>query len=140
MKNDIIKTITRFIFPFIVALSLYVQINGNNAPGGGFQAGVIMSAAFILFSMVFGAHVTEKVLSVTKIKFLAVVGVFLYAGTGLLCMVLGGAFLDYHLLENSFFEKETLGVSLIEWGVGLTVFSVFSLIYNSFSTIGDSNA
>lgn len=137
MKNDIIKTITRFIFPFIIALSLYVQINGNNAPGGGFQAGVIMSAAFILFSMVFGSKITEKVLSIRKIKFFAVVGVFLYAGTGLVCVILGGNFLDYTLLENAFFEKQTLGISIIEWGVGLTVFSVFSLIYNRISTTED---
>jgi len=140
MKNDIIKTITKFIFPFIVALSFYVQINGSNAPGGGFQSGVIMSAAFILFSMVFGSHVAEKALSIKKIKFLAVIGIFLYAGTGLLCMLLGGEFLEYNFLENSLFEKQTLGISMIEWGVGITVFSVFSLIYNSFSTAVGSNS
>ena len=139
MKNDLVITITRIIFPFIVALGFYIQINGNNAPGGGFQAGVVMASAFILFCMVFGNDAANKVLSGTKLKMLAVLGVFLYGGTGLFCMVFGGEFLGYTALESSVFEKQTLGISIIEWGVGFTVFSVFSLIYYMLSTIGEKN-
>jgi len=137
MKNTIIETITRFIFPFIVALGFYTQINGNNAPGGGFQAGVIMASAFILFCMVFGSNLAIRALSVQKMKILAVIGIFLYAGTGLVCMFFGGEFLQYNGLQNTFFEKQTLGIAIIEWGVGITVFAVFSLMYFMFVTKGE---
>lgn len=129
MRNEILITMSRFIFPFILALGFYVQINGNNAPGGGFQAGVIMSSAFILFALISGSKKAEQVLSLRKLKMLASFGVVLYGGTGFVSSIMGGEFLNYTLLENRFFEKQTLGISLIEWGVGITVFAVFSIGY-----------
>jgi multicomponent Na+:H+ antiporter subunit B len=137
MKNEILITVSRFIFPFILALGFYVQINGNNAPGGGFQAGVIMASAFILFSLISGSKKSVQVLSLKKMKILASLGVILYAGTGFISVMMGGEFLNYSLLENRLFEKQTLGISLIEWGVGMTVFSVFSIGYYLLDSRGD---
>jgi len=139
MKNDLIVNITRAVFPLIIALAFYIQINGSDSPGGGFQAGVIMASAFILFSLVFGEELAGSILSVQLLKSIAVLGIFLYAGTGALCMIYGGDFLQYSTLANSWFEKQTLGISMIEWGVGLTVFSVFSLIYYVFATLVRKN-
>ena len=138
MKNEILISISRFMFPFIVALGFYVQINGNNAPGGGFQSGVIIASAFILFCLVFGSNHAEKIISKRQLKFLSVVGVFLYGLTGLVSVFMGGDFLNYTLLQNKFFDKQTLGIAAIEWGVGITVFSVFSLIYLIFDTRGST--
>lgn len=129
MKNEILITVSRFIFPFLLALGFFVQINGTNAPGGGFQAGVIMASAFILFALISGSKKAEQVFSIKKMKILASFGVVLYGGTGLASVVMGGEFLNYSLLENRFFEKQTLGITLIEWGVGITVFAVFSMGY-----------
>ncbi len=137
MKNEILITVSRFIFPFILALGFYVQINGNNAPGGGFQAGVIMASAFILFALISGSKKAEQVLSLKKMKILSFLGVTLYGGTGFISVMMGGEFLNYSLLENRFFEKQTLGISLIEWGVGITVFSVFSIGYYLLDSRGD---
>jgi len=136
MNNKILITIARLIFPCIIALGFYIQINGNNAPGGGFQAGVVMASAFILICLVFGSNFMSKILTVYKLKVFAASGVFLYGATGLLCMLFGSEFLNYTAIENSFFSKQTLGIALIEWGVGITVFSVFTLGYYMFSTNG----
>lgn len=136
MNNKILSTICRLIFPCIIALGFYIQINGNDAPGGGFQAGVIMASAFIMTSLVFGSNFMINILTVRKLKIFAAIGVFLYGVTGLLCIVFGKEFLNYTALENGFFIKQTLGIALIEWGVGITVFSVFTLSYHMFSTNG----
>ena len=48
MKHHLIlKVITKFMVGVIVLFGLYVQFHGDYSPGGGFQAGVIIAAAFI---------------------------------------------------------------------------------------------
>ena len=43
-------------FTPIILFGLYVQFHGDFGPGGGFQAGVIVAAAFILYAMVFSVE------------------------------------------------------------------------------------
>ena len=52
-------------------------------------------------------------------------GVLLYIGTGVLCLLMGGYFLDYSvLIPSDPAYAEALGMTLVELGVGLTVASV----------------
>ena len=48
----IIRVVTKLIIPYILLFGLYVQFHGDFGPGGGFQAGVIMASAFILYGLV----------------------------------------------------------------------------------------
>lgn len=49
MKMSIIvRTATKLISPFLVVYSFYLMTFGHLTPGGGFQAGVILSASIIL--------------------------------------------------------------------------------------------
>jgi multicomponent Na+:H+ antiporter subunit B len=136
MKNKVLITVTRFILPFIIAFSFYIQINGSNAPGGGFQAGVIMASAFMLYSIVFGYRSALTFMPFKALKILAILGIMLYGGTGIACMIMGGEFLNYNMIRNNLTTGQMLGISVIEWGVGLTVFATFSLGYYAFITRG----
>ena len=49
----IVKTTCRLIVPFIQIFALYVIAHGHHSPGGGFQGGVILGAALILFAISF---------------------------------------------------------------------------------------
>jgi len=42
------------MIPYILLFALYVQFHGDFGPGGGFQAGVIFAAGFILYGLIFG--------------------------------------------------------------------------------------
>ena len=48
MDNLILRVCTKVLFTPIILFGLYVQFHGDFGPGGGFQAGVIVAAAFIL--------------------------------------------------------------------------------------------
>ena len=49
MNNDpILRVCTKIIVGPIILFGLYVQFHGDYGPGGGFQAGVIVAAGFIL--------------------------------------------------------------------------------------------
>ena len=49
----VLRVITKLLTPFILLFALYVQFHGDFGPGGGFQAGVIVAAAFILYAIIF---------------------------------------------------------------------------------------
>ena len=52
MPYDLItQTTSRLLFPFIQVFALYVIAHGHHSPGGGFQGGVILGAAIILFAL-----------------------------------------------------------------------------------------
>ncbi len=138
MKHKLLITVTRFILPFIIAFCFYIQINGSNAPGGGFQSGVIMASAFILCVIIFGHKIIMKVISFNLLKCLSSLGILIYGFTGAFCMITGKEFLNYNALDNQFIKGQILGISLIEWGVAITVFATFSLAYLSFTTRGQN--
>lgn len=130
MNNILISSITKLILPFIMMFSFYVQINGENGPGGGFQAGVLMASAFILYSLVFG---DKRMPSIRSLQQLGAVGIALYGGVGVLCMVLGQSFLSYNALSFKQMSGQTIGITVVEWGVGFTVFATITLIYRMFA-------
>ena len=55
MKQKIIlRVISKFLIPYILLFALYVQWHGDFGPGGGFQAGVILAAGIIFYSLILG--------------------------------------------------------------------------------------
>ena len=66
------------------------------------------------------------------------IGALLYAGTGLANMLAGGRFLDYSMLDlDRVGDAEALGMTLVEYGVGITVASVMITIYTQIAESGE---
>ena len=134
MKNNIIiKVISFILIPLIFLFALYVQFHGDFGPGGGFQAGVIFTAAIIFYSLMYGVHKTKKIIPSRFVEILTAIGVLLYSGVGVVCIFLGGEYLNYSVLRNSSVSGQHLGVLLVELGVFLTVSSVMLLFFYSFT-------
>ena len=134
--NLILRVIAKYLFPVIALFAFYVLFHGEYGPGGGFQAGVILSVAFILYTLVFGLKTTERVLSPYVLRILASTGILIYAGTGVASMLMGGNFLDYDPLSNNPVEGQLIGIMLIELGVGITVCAVMLIIFFVFTGRG----
>ena len=132
-RNPILREISHFLLPAIMLFALYVQFHGDYSPGGGFQAGIIFASAIILYAILHGTKKTEKVLSLKLAKVLAAIGVLLYAGVGVLGIILGGNFLDYNVLANSPTSGQHWGIFFIELGVGITVATAIISIFYTFS-------
>ena len=136
MKHHIIlKIVTKLLIPLILLFGLYVQFHGDFSAGGGFQAGVIFAAGFILYNIVFGLDVGRSILSSNTAKSLMAIGVILYIVVGFLGILLGGNFLEYNDLSSTPIRGQLLGVFLVELGVGLTVSNVMVLVFYSFNDI-----
>ena len=132
----ILRVATKIIIPTILLFGLYVQFHGDFGPGGGFQAGVILSAAFILYALVFGLSRTQRVLPSWVVRALASIGVLLYAGVGIVALLNGGAFLDYSALLHDPHHGQHYGILLVELGVMTTVFGVMVTIFYFFAARG----
>lgn len=136
----VVKTACRMIVPFCQIFALYVIAHGHHSPGGGFQGGVILGASVILFAISHTLRATLARISEKTAVLLCGLGVFIYAGTGLLCMVLGGNFLDYSalavLLPLSAVAARSLGILMVEIGVGISVMAVMIHLYYNLASAG----
>lgn len=124
------RLISKLFIPFILLFGMYVVSHGEISPGGGFQGGVILSSAYILYSIVFGIKHARKKIPLTLIELAAGLGVMMYAGVGVTTMLMGGKFLEYDtLFKSQSGFAQSVGITVAEYGVALTVCSVMMLIF-----------
>lgn len=132
-EHLILRVVTKLILPFILLFGLYVQLHGDTGPGGGFQAGVIFASAFILYALIFGVRTARRVAPLALVTVFLSLGLVLYAGVGVVSLVMGGHYLEYAVLAGDPVEGNHLGILLIELGVGITVAAAIVAIYLLFA-------
>ena len=130
------RVVGRMLIPFIFLFGLYVQFHGEYGPGGGFQAGAILAAAIILYSLLEGEAQALRALPMSVLKWLVAGGALLYGAVGVAGMLLGGNFLDYSVLASDPVAGQQIGIILIELGVGITVTGVLLCVYHAFAARG----
>lgn len=140
-RFDVVTSkVSRILVPFIQLFALYVVAHGHHSPGGGFQGGVILGAAYILYAISHDLQTAcDRYLERTMFMMLAG-GVLLYAGTGAACVALGGNFLDYSVLAPVFqlspVASRSFGILVVEIGVAMTVMATMVLLYNFLVSMG----
>jgi len=138
---DLIIAMTcRLVVPFIQLFALYVIAHGHHSPGGGFQGGVIFGAAIILFAISTNLRRTLRLVSERTSVVLGSLGVMIYAGTGVLCILMGAGFLNYSALAPFLgvdpIVARSHGILIVEIGVGIAVAAVMVWIYYNLSSAG----
>ncbi len=130
----LLRVITKLLAGMIILFAFYVQFHGDFSPGGGFQAGVIMAVAFILYGVVFGIDNAQLVCPPWVVHKMMALGVLIYAGTGVFSMILGFDFLDYGAFEPGHpSHGQHWGILAVELGVGVTVTGVMISVYFAFA-------
>ena len=136
----IIQSTCRLLIPYIQLFALYVVAHGHHSPGGGFQGGVILGAALILYAISNNLREALGKMSEKAAALLSVAGVFIYAGTGFLCLLLGDVFLNYSslggVLGTDRIMARSHGILAVEIGVATAVMSVMIWIYYNLSSAG----
>jgi multicomponent Na+:H+ antiporter subunit B len=140
-EDIIIESLARFLTPFIQAFALYVLFLGHYSPGGGFQGGVLMAASFILIVIAYDIKEGKRRFTEKFNIVLNGTGVLVYSGIGLLCLILGGNFLDYSqlaaILPVGPEEARSLGILGVEIGVEITVAAVMVSIFLDLASAGE---
>jgi multicomponent Na+:H+ antiporter subunit B len=136
-EDKIIRMTCRMLVPVIQLFALYVLMHGHYSPGGGFQGGVIFGTSFILLAISGDLDVAMKRLSSRGFILIATIGVLIYAGHGVVSVLLGGQFLEYGKLWPADPTKGRYWAMLgVEIGVFFTVTAIMFGIYANLSTRG----
>jgi multicomponent Na+:H+ antiporter subunit B len=130
-ESVVVQTFVRVLTPLVQLFALYVLFFGHDSPGGGFQAGVIFAASYVLVALAFGREVLARRVNERVCLALAAGGVLLYLGTGVAAMLFGGNFLDYAALPvgDTAARARYFGILFVETGVGLGVSATLVLVF-----------
>jgi multicomponent Na+:H+ antiporter subunit B len=131
--HRVLRVISKLLIPYIMLFALYVQFHGDFGPGGGFQAGVILASAVILYALIFGADAAAAAVPGAIVTRLVAAGVLIFGGVGVVSMLRGGEYLNYSVLAHDPVHGQHLGILLIEFGVGTTVAAAMVAIFLAFS-------
>ena len=137
IDNPVLRIVAKIIIPMILLFALYVQFHGDFGPGGGFQAGVIFAAGFILYGLVFGTEALRSAVPPAALRLLTALGLLLFAGVGAITMLAGSDYLAYNALAQDPVAGQHLGILIVEFGVGVTVSAVMITIFLAFAGRND---
>ena len=136
MKTDhhiILRVVAKPLIPIIALFALYVHFHGDYSPGGGFQAGVIIAVAVILYALIFGITPAMNAVPPIFARWLSALGFLLYASVGVWSLIMGGNYLDYDVLFNEppgGHHGQHYGILMVELGVLFAVAgSMLSIFY-----------
>ena len=132
----ILRVTAKMLIPIIVIFAFYVQFHGEYSPGGGFQAGVIFTAAIVLYSLVFGVVEALKSFPASWARFLALTGFLLIGFLGIFTLLNGGNFLDYDFVVAEGpdgHDGQHYGIIIFELGVLFAVAGGMLTIFYAFA-------
>jgi multicomponent Na+:H+ antiporter subunit B len=135
-REAIPRVVIKLLLPFVLMFALYVQFHGELGPGGGFQAGVIIGAAVILYGLIFGLSEARRIVPLRLVEVMIPLGVLIYASVGVFGLLLGGNYLDYFVLDHDPVHGQERGIFWVEVGVLVTVSATMISIYYAFSGRG----
>lgn len=92
MHSLILATAIRLLLPLMLIFSLFLLLRGHNEPGGGFVGGLVVAAAFALYTLAHGEKEGRRMLRVEPLR-LVTVGLITTLVSGLLPMLAGLPFL-----------------------------------------------
>ncbi len=134
LKHHLIpQVVGRLLIPFLVLFGLYVQFHGEYSPGGGFQAGALIASAIILYALLEGEAAALRAVPRSVLLGLVIGGATLYGGVGVVCILMGGNFLEYTVLLDNPVAAQQTGIILIEAGVGMAVCGALLSIFHAFA-------
>jgi multicomponent Na+:H+ antiporter subunit B len=127
----VVQTFVRVVTPLVQLFALYVLFFGHDGPGGGFQAGVILAASYVLVALAFGREGLDRRVNERVGLALAATGVLVYVATGVAGMLSGGNFLDYGVLPvgESVPRARYFGILAVEIGVALGVAATLVVLF-----------
>lgn len=93
-RSEVVRIFTKKLFPFMLLYGCYLISHGHLSPGGGFQGGVILGSAIILFGLVEGVSSAQRRFKEELLSAAKNIGMLVFVSLGFGGMVLGGSFLS----------------------------------------------
>ena len=95
--DQILQTVSKVICPIIFIFGIYIILNGQLSPGGGFSGGAIMGAGMILFCTAFGFTNTQRFFNEGVYKVAKITALCMYGLIGSYFYITGANGIDNHI-------------------------------------------
>lgn len=126
----ILKQASKIIVAFMLSFAFFIQLQGTETSGGGFQAGAIGATCLILYS-VSNKKFKKQIPKLERIfEIIGSFGILIY-----LFMSIAPIFFDYKSLDLGFlsiftsYKPYKIGIEIIEIGILANVFSAICTIF-----------
>lgn len=97
LEDPILMTVAKVLCPIIFIFGIYIVLNGQLSPGGGFSGGAILGAGMILFVNAFGFPKTEKFFNETVYKVAKITALCMYGLIGSYFYITGANGIENHI-------------------------------------------
>ena len=77
--DSILRLVGYLLLPCLFLFGIYILLNGQLSPGGGFSGGAIMGAALIIFAAGFGFETVDKVFTEKLLKTVTFIALSFYS-------------------------------------------------------------
>lgn len=78
-RDGIMQAAGFVLLPSILLFGIYILLNGQNGPGGGFSGGTVLGSGLIIFTMAFGFDTVDRIASRRLLKGVTVVALGFYS-------------------------------------------------------------
>ena len=115
----------------------YVSLCGEDQFGDAWVSTTLAELdveARLRHALVHGIDALTKVTPPRVLHVLAGIGVLIFAGTGVVTMALGDAYLGYYALAEHPQHAQEWGIVVVEFGVGMTVATVMLSLFIAFAS------
>ena len=128
----ILRMIGSVVIPCVMLYGIYILLNGQNSPGGGFSGGAVMGASLILFSAAFGFETVDRYMTRKVIHVITVVSLAFYSFAKGYVFFMGANGLENHIPKGTPGAIFSGGMILpldiaVGCVVGCTMFGLYSL-------------
>lgn len=131
----IVKTITRFLFGFIIVFGASIVLYGHITPGGGFAGGVMLACAFILLMLAFGKKTALDVISLNALSVWDCIGALGFLAIAVIGYYNGFFFTNF-IIKGTPLRLFSGGTLL--WcniAVGIKVFACLFAVFTAFAVL-----
>ena len=116
MRSSILQTAARLLMPLLLLFAVFELLRGHNQPGGGFVAGLVVAASFVLYSIAFSVDAARRALLIQPSRLLGI-GLLVALMSGLPGVVFG------HPFMTALWTTVAIGSTVLDVGTPL-VFDV----------------
>lgn len=132
-RDNIIRTMGRILLPCIFVYGIYILLNGQNSPGGGFSGGAVMGTGLIITAAAFGFDRVDSFLPLRVSMWMTFLSLMFYSFAKGYVFFTGANGLENHIpkgvpgaiLSGGLILPLDIAVGLVVAG---TMFGFYSLI------------
>ena len=131
-SDPVLRLVCAVIIPCILLYGIYILLNGQNSPGGGFSGGAVLGAGMILFSAAFGFDKADRFFTLKVSNIVTFVSLAFYSFAKGYVFFMGANGLENHIPKGTPGAIFSGGMILpldiaVGCVVGCTMFGFYSL-------------